>query len=602
MKDILIFAGAILLLVPLLGLAWKRPNRRFLFFRILANAGAVLSLFFIARPAYRTLRVNATEAILLTPGYPLDSLKKILKEFRRKPPIFSYDTAATGYQSITNVAEIRQHYPRVKRLHVLGYGLDEIDLKPQDSIRLVPHLNAFPIGVISLDWTKQLTLGEKLTLTGRYHQTTKRTTWLYLTVAGKTQDSIQIKNTGVNRFSVTYLPKQIGQYVYALHCKSGNKRSFVGELPIEVKPKQKLRILLLPASPSFEIKFLKNYLAAEQHGVALRLPVSKDIFQTEWLNMPKVPLQPLNAVLWQQFDLLITDVSTIQTLSASQQQALTQAVQQAGLGVIIVPEALPLHSAPALLKNFSFVRSPLAKPELNTTPVFWPDYTHSVTSTSLPYFIKLTPDLKQLVWDAAENALVATKRTGWGKVTVSLLPQTYTWPLASNKSAYTHFWSFLLSQTSKSLVTDHTWHVAAAPFPLANQVLTLYLSDYTYSKNKSFPKGMVHAVSQQPDTVYLAQQTLLPHRFTGSFWPRNSGWHEINKPQASPQLFYVFADSSFIAWRFAARLTATRNFVKTNLNKSLADTSFTGKQPIPAIYFFLTLLVCAGFLWLEEKW
>jgi hypothetical protein len=601
LKDILIFAGAFLILIPLLWLAWRRSNRRYLFLRILANSGAVLSLVFLARPPYRIIRVAATEAILLTPGFQIDTLQKIQKQLQTKPQVFHYGTAA-DYKSVTSLAELQQNYPRVKRLRVLGFGLEEADLKSQEPIRLVPHLNALPTGVISLDWNKQLTEGEKLRITGRYHQTTKINTWLYLTVAGKNQDSIQIKNAGINRFGLTYLPKQAGHYVYTLYSKLDNQRSFIGELPIQVKPKLKLRILLLPSSPSFETKFLKNYLATEQHGVALRLPISKDIYQTEWLNLPKISLEQINTALWQQFDLIITDVSTIQALSRSQQQALLQSVQQTGLGVIIVPDILPLSSSPALLKNFQILRSPLAKPELNTTPVSWLDYPNFIKTTPLPYTITLTPDLKRLAWNAVGRTLVATKRVGWGKITVSLLPQTFTWPLAGNNAAYTNFWSLLLSQTSKPLLTNHTWHVAGTPLPLINNPVTLHLSDYSYSEDKPFPKGVVHHVSQQADTVYLAQQPLLPHRFSGLFWSRKSGWHEIKKPQDSTRFFYVFTDSSFTTWRSATRLAATQNFLQNNLKKLATDEHFTNKQPIPAIYFFLAFLVCAGFLWLEEKW
>ncbi len=145
-------------------------------------------------------------------------------------------------------------------------------------------------------------------------------------------------------------------------------------------------------------------------------------------------------------------------------------------------------------------------------------------------------------------------------------------------------------------------HVAGTPLPLPNNPVTLHLADYSFADNKPFPKGVVNQVSQEPDTVYLAQQTLLPHRFSGLFWPRKPGWHKIKKSQDSTQFFYVFTDSSFTTWRSATRLTATQNFLKNNLKKLASDESFTTKQPIPAIYFFLTFLAFAGFLWLEEKW
>jgi len=602
LKEIIIYVGAFLIALLLLWLAWKRPNRGRLFLRLLASIGAVLSLVFLALPPHRTVSVTPTEAILLTSGYHPDTLQQIQKQLRVQAKIFSYGNTATDYQIINSISEIKQGYPQVKRLHVLGNGLDEVDLKELDSLNLVPHLNALPTGIIGLDWPKHLTKGEKLTVTGRYHQKTNNPTWLYLTFAGKTQDSVQIKNTGINRFSLTYLPKQAGNYVYGLYAKAGNQRALAGEIPLQVKPKTKLRILLLPATPSFEVKFLKNYLAAEQHGVAVRIPVSKDIYQTEWLNLPQATLKQINARLLQQFDLLITDTRTIQELGAVERQALTQSVQNSGLGLIVIPEDLPLTSSPALLKSFQFMRSPLTQPELNATPVSWSNSANNIKTTSLPYTIKQTPDLKKLAWNKTGSTLVATKRNNWGKITLSLLPQTYTWPLAGNKSAYAEFWSLLLSQTSKPQLTDHTWHVEAAPLPLVNQPLTFYLADYTQTSDNSFPQGIVQEVNQKPDTVYLAQKVLLPHRFTGLYWPRNHGWLQVKKPASTTQLFYVHADSSFVAWRQATRLNSTRNFIQTAAKNTVTSSVITKKQPWPVIYFFLSFLLCAGFLWLEEKW
>ncbi|CAA9232819.1 MAG: hypothetical protein AVDCRST_MAG95-1068 [uncultured Adhaeribacter sp.] len=600
MNDSFFYFGAFLLIILLLWLAWQRPDRRRLLIRMLATAGAVFSLAFMARPPSRFVTFTDTEAILLTAGYRPDTLRKVRQQLPKQTIILSINAGAV-YPAVTSVAAIHRNYPHLKTLHVLGYGLDEINLKQLHSLRIKPHLNALPPGIISLDWTKQLTAGEKLRVTGRYHHPGGNPVWLYLRVAGKTLDSTQIKENGQHRFSLNYLPKQPGRYVYTLHAGSwGRKPVFTEEIPVEVKPKRKLRILLLPAGPSFEIKFLKNYLAAEQHGVALHVPISKDIYQTEWLNLARTPLQIQNPNFLQSFDLLISDAGALATLASREQQAINQAVRTSGLGLIIVPETLPLNSAPPLLANFKFARNPESKPHPEPIQIVEAEDADPINATPLPYIIKPGPELKSLVQNAAGHTLVAAQSNGWGNITVSLLPETYRWPLAGQLATYARFWSSLISQTARPLLPDHTWHAAGLPVPLANYPVQLSLTDNTYVTGNNLPKGMVQAANQSADTIYLAQKVILPHQFTGLFWPRTAGWHQVSKTGAAAHFFYVFADSSFISWQQASRLTATSNYRQTNVKQPTG----TGrkKEPVPVFYFWISFLVCAGFLWLEEKW
>ncbi len=602
MEESILYTTVLLVTLLLLWLAWKRPDRRLRLLRLVTSAGALLSLLFMALPPHLTRPVTRTEAILLTPGYHPDTLQKLRNKVGDATKIFDYTSGPTRYTAVTSVAVITQDFPRVNRLHVLGYGLQENDLQQLRSIQIIPHLNTLPAGIINLDWTRQLTAGDKLIVSGRYHQTVDKLVWLYLDVAGKTQDSTLITRNGTNRFNLSYLPKEAGRYVYTLHTRMGQQKAFAGELPVEVKLKTKLRVLLLPSGPSFEVKFLKNYLAAEQHGVALRFPVSKNISQTEWLNLPAAPLKTINSALLKQFDLLITDTKTLQTLPTRERQIINQAGQNSGLGLIIVPETLPLTFSPDFLTGFELVRSPFSNLGPEATKVSWMDYTAPAQTTPLPYIIKATPNLKELVRSNTGKVLVATKQSGWGKITLNLLPQTYTWLLAGNQSAYASFWSLLIKQTAKPLLTDHTWHVTAHPIAQVNHALKLSLSDNNYSAEFPFPNGVVQAVDQPADTVYLAQAVWLPHRFTGTFWPRTRGWHQVNKPVHAPYFFYVFKDASFLAWQQATCLTVTRNFKQPVVVKSKPARQLTESRPIGAIYFFVTFLICAGFLWLEEKW
>jgi len=144
LKEIIIYVGAFPVALLLLWLAWKRPNRGRLFLRLLASVDAVLSLVFLALPPHRTVSITPTEAILLTSGYHPDTMQQIQKQLRAQVKIFSYGNTAADYQIINSLSEIKQDYPQVKRLHVLGNGLDEAALKGSDSLNLVPHLNALP--------------------------------------------------------------------------------------------------------------------------------------------------------------------------------------------------------------------------------------------------------------------------------------------------------------------------------------------------------------------------------------------------------------------------------------------------------------------------
>src|SRR5476651_119204 len=125
---------AIVCLVLLTLSVWKevqRVSKSNLVLRIVAVVIAVAALACIAIPlTYQTGETvsDKHEAVLLTDGFSADSLKK----YPDVPVFTTSSSIKKEYPSsvlLNNLAEIRSDHPQITGLHVLGYGLEEDELK-----------------------------------------------------------------------------------------------------------------------------------------------------------------------------------------------------------------------------------------------------------------------------------------------------------------------------------------------------------------------------------------------------------------------------------------------------------------------------------------
>jgi hypothetical protein len=585
----------------LLWLAWQRPQKQRLLWRLLASLVAGVSLVLLVFPPATQQAISPSTAVLLTEGYDADTLRHLLRQLTAAPQVYSYQTAADEATPVPSLYMLRQKQPGLAQVHLLGHGLPQEELEVLDRVLVQPHLSAIPAGIVNVHWPESITLGEAVEVTGSYINSEKGSVWLFLQAAGQVRDSVEVKADTTSAFALRYTPKQTGNFIYNIQEKRGGETVTLGHVPVQVKPVEELGVLLLASSPQFEFRFLKNHLAELHHQVALRTTVSKNMHQSEWLNMPRQNLDRLTSKLLQQFDVVITEPQALQQLSAGERTALQRAVSEDGLGVLTITNAPANNRSTSFFTSFQTRR--LSQQDTRSTRASWANNTTATAATAASYVLKKAPAVTGLVTEQNEQLLAGAKRAGWGKVAMSFVPQTYPWLLQGSEEVYASYWANLLTEVAKQEVQDKFWQFTSPQMPHPNQPLTLTFTDYTVTGSAAPPATVTSlADSTSSANLPLAQDPLQPTQFSGTFWPRQIGWHQVQTPGAPPYLFFVQDSTDWSFTTIQARRQATQAYAAKQENAAASATPVAYKEePVPLIWFFALFVLSSGFLWLEEK-
>lgn len=588
---------AIPIILVLLWLAWRRPNRQRLGWRLAASVVAGISLVLLVFPPVTQQAINPSAAILLTEGYNPDTLEALLQREEAKPQIYTYHTSSiAGGTSLNALVQLRQQQPGLQTLHLLGYGLPAEELEQLQGLHLQAHLSAPPAGLQTLDWPQRVKLGQAVEVNGTYN-VEANDAMLYLHAAGQLQDSVALPPDSTHSIRLRYTPKVKGRAVYTLLQKSGSQTDTLGQLPVHVEEPQPLNVLLLAATPNFEFKFLKNHLGELQHRVAYRSNISKNLNQSEWLNMPKTDLARITPRLLQNFDVVVTEPEALQNLSPSERTALQQAVSSDGLGVLSIAAAPVKNRSTAFFTAFDVRR--VVQQESRSARASWAG-TDAATATAAPYTLVNAPAISALISETGNNMLAGARKAGWGNVAMSLVPQTFPWQLEGKEQVYASYWATLLSAVAKEQVQEQFWQVAQPQFPQPNQPVQLIFTDYASS---SMPASatVTRLADSTSINMPLAQHMHQPEKFSGDFWPRHSGWYQVQATGALPYFFFVQDSTSFSFESIANRQAATQAFVASQgISPSDAALAYR-EEPVPLWWFFALFVLSSGFLWLEEK-
>jgi hypothetical protein len=183
-------------------------------------------------------------------------------------------------------------------------------------------------GIVRIEWRRRLYTGERLKIDGRWEgQPGSGPVKLILMGFGTAVDSV--RTTG--EFSLGVVPAQTGKAVYRLAAVSGQDTIEQEAIPVEVGHEPPMKILILAASPDFENVFLVNWLAKNGQQVAVRTAVSRDKYQTSYVNMKPRPLGWLTRALLDEFDVVIADEAVME-LDGS---VLRREVKEKGIGLIV---------------------------------------------------------------------------------------------------------------------------------------------------------------------------------------------------------------------------------------------------------------------------
>ena len=592
-----LLTGCGLLGLGLMALAWHRPRSRQRPLRMLAGAVAAGALWLVAFPPLRLRPAARAEAILLTENYSPDTLRQLLRQLGTGTPVWAYGHVEKPPKArpLASLLALAEQRPTLRRLHVLGRGLPAADLPILGPMAVRQHPGTPETGFATAYWPTRLPLGEVLEVEGRATLPNDAgPARVVLRAAGAGRDSVELPASGAGTFRLRYQPKTAGLAVYELLLRQPGQPPRSEPVPVEVTVPPVPAVLLLAAAPSFEFKFLRNYLAEANYPVALRTGVSRGLVQTDFVNQPRLNLDRLAPALLARYQLVVADAASVAALTGAETQALQAAVRTGRLGLVVLAEAAPLPRNTPARADFTVQPRPAAPATLPA--LAWPNAPGDARAP-LPAQLQARPELRPLVTGPQQLLAAASRHLGLGAVVVSTVAETFRWGLQGHAAVYASYWNRLLQAAVPPAPVAARWQLATR-WPRPGQPLGLQLAAGTMPG----ASPTVAALAGGPAVrLALRQDTRLPEWHSAPFWPGAAGWHRVLGPGTTRYHFYVYPAAAWAGPEGQARQQAAARVSATTTGMGVAAPADTALEPWPAGWFFGLFLLAAGYLWVEEK-
>jgi hypothetical protein len=557
-------------------LCWKefrRENgyRAIRIIAVLLVMGAIAGLFL--RPSYRTARSNAT--VLLTDGYTTaqaDSLLESNKDIR-----FYHLGDAHAYKNSTHLNSVNDLSPLADKINIVaGHGLPEHgwDQLKEAAPTFIP--GAAPGGVTTLS-IPYLWQNRRATIHGSFTTTDVPAT-ISLQSPGGGEDSVTFTKAGTYPFDLSFTPRQAGRFIYQLAIRN-TVQVEREDIPLVIREASPAKILFLQQQPSFETRYLKDYLSRHNHQVVLRYQLSKNIFRYEYAHHPAVTINSLSEKIANDFDLIILDEDMLASLPVSEVKVIDRAAER-GLGVLIlIASGTGKHTSHFFPWNFSPAKADTTKLLLDSKKI-----TVSMATVTAPASTQLNPILKN-----KSGVLTGYRTIGLGKVGYQLLQDTYPLVLQGDSIAYSHIWSPSIEILLRSIRREQTVHIKNNfPFyphtPLAVDIIT--------TQNNP-------ALSADSIVLPLAEDAIVDNLWHTTMWTATPGWHQFITGDSVKHNYYVSAPG---AWKSLQAIHVRNASMLHRQSRTADDTtrSFTYRF-VPPLLFYLLMLAGLLVLWLTPK-
>ena len=539
------------------------------------------------RPTY-SVEKNSKTIILKTANAikgQLDSLQKAL------PGAEMIDLEESAFGSDLN--QLFWSQPEIQQLHIVGDGLPDYALDMLSGKSASFYLNEPPAGLRKLNYNKRITVGKNLKLSGEYRHENEAMYRLFIQSPGGKKLIRTFEKAGLYAFEVELPMKEAGQFLFSLLVEDHSGELLAKEdFPVVIDQAQAIRVFLLNQAPTFESKYLKNWLADEGYSVAVRSTISRDKYKTEFLNGSRKNLNRISEDLLDEFDVLLLDVQTLAALSRSEQNQILSAVNQ-GLGLCLLANTPPKDwSLPSGLK--SSINFPLQ------TGAAGFSVENSFELTKIPFSIAEDFGIFPILQSNSGQTVAAWKILGEGRISLNLIPDTYLLLLDGKAELYHRFWSPIIGTTARQHARKTFWesegHLCIQP----KQPLDLQL---TYEGMP--PVGQF--TNRQDSTAisfYFRQHPFIPGRWTATIWPDSSGWMQVflkDFPETS-EWFYVQEKTAWNTLCTSHQIEKTRIWsLEHPPSDQLQMPVEKESHPVPLWWLYFLFLVAAITLWLEEK-
>ena len=558
---------------------WKelsQRNKPRFWLRAIASLLAVISLACIAlRPQLKTDRV-ANSVILLTEGYQQAQLDSFSKLYR-----------GIETQNYREGEPFIDPQNRPESVYILGQGVRDFDLWQLDSIKTSYLGGADISGVARIQYDPKSTQGSRMRFAGEYRNAEQGYQLVLLNAAGESVDSVTIGNEDIEKFDLFGSANTIGPQNFQL-VEKDSLGEILGSnpLPMVIEANRFFDVLLVNDFPTFENKYLKNFLSESGHGVVTRTGLTRGRFKYEYFNLNSRPRVQFSQDALRNFDLLIIDLASLRKLSAAGRGALEQAIREDGLGVFILPEPA-LYTARLPITGFPFERSRKRESAIDgiaTTNVAHYGYSFGSKFSMEP------------IHSSNGEVLSAYQRLGAGKLGTSVLENSYQMVLDGKQGVYRRLWTDIVESLGKEEVSETMWSSnglwAHVDEPFVFEVR---------SRKFEAQSSKLEVRSGDGVGISLKQDYDVPTLWTGTVYPKNMGWKRQEVVGDSSSVFHYFVVDS-AAWpSVMAYSTQQQNLRHFDSSDTIETQRSSTPVPVNLLWFFVPFVLSMGYLWLEGK-
>ncbi|MGM1054882.1 MAG: hypothetical protein ACQEWG_03235 [Bacteroidota bacterium] len=562
-----ISVAAMIILLVFIWKEWSQSGKHRLVLKVLLSLLAVGSLVLIALKPAITGNKNPNKIILLTDGFEkfeLDSLKKAHKRIKQ----LEYDPGELISEEISSAENV----------FVLGHGLKEYDQWQLDKVPVNFVGGNLPEGVVKLNYEQENFVGDNLVLKGLYSNPKSGNRLVLQDPAGTGLDSLIFNSEEKQDFLLSAELKVEGKYLFSLVEKDSLSIMLKSDpIPVRVAEKEPLQILILNSFPTFETRYLKNFLAEAGHHVTVRSQITTGRYKYEYFNTDRIPLANLTENNLESLDLLILDAASLRSLPGNQRSAIENSVKNNGLGLFIQTDD-GFFKAPGLA-NLNFERITTSEVRMEQ----WPGIKLSV----FPYAIK--DDFGMQSIHTAQNLIWSGyKRNGSGRIGTTVFTNTYQLLLDGHSRAYKQLWSQVVEDISRKGNPAIVWE--------KNQMFAYKDEPFDFRLRTVLDSVVVK--NQEGNTIPLMQDVDFPALWEATTWPEQSGWNSLQADTSGIFEYYVTDETSWNALTAFNTLEDNRRYFKRP--GSIGEGART-LEPINPLWFFGLFLICMGGLWLEPK-
>lgn len=562
----IVLAAALLAFGFFLTLELKR-KQNLLVFRIIALALLFLSLLgLLLRPSLKTEKKS--EAVLLTPGFEKSKVESLLK---LNPGLKVIRTNSSAPFPGSEELQSYQQLSDENITNVFGEGLPEYVLELcKKSFHFFP--GEIPPGVVELN-VPRIFQNRKNSISGVFNSSGKTKLKLVGPTGGV--DST-ILGRGKNTFSFSVHPRQPGLYVYSLFSEDSLGNKSTERLPVEVRPKIKLRILFIHHFPSAEVRYLKNFLVENGHSIAVRSQTSKSNFSEEFINTPRTQLNRLTSDLLNSFDLILTDLKTLEGLNASEKSALEKSVID-GLGLVVTDETSKKN-------KFYSLKGKATSTDTAHFSIASKKYVLPALPLNVQNHSSLEPILKN------KNRMLSGYRfLGAGKIGFQLLQETYRLSLEGNTEDYASIWSLLIEGVARR---------ESKKFELKIDTRFPYYTDEPI-RFSLISSGEKPELFSDNIKIPMSEHIVVDDLWKGKIWAGKSGWHQLRAADSTVLNYFVHESNEWPSIRASSSKTVT--LLAQNTIAAGGQTVLFSSNPISPFLFYIIFMVASGFLWLAPK-